>query len=148
MSFFYTLFPLFGARSQPCQGLVRKILLVTCPDAGLTFEGSSSVYAISSAVFPSHNVSLVLNCINSHEFTCDTKLLKEDKVLWVGKRCAMRKAQNCTLLYGLRKKSIEVTGSFDEEEVGLNIKGTCQVNPNRTFPKAGGPKTLHGVATV
>ena len=60
----------------------------------------------------------------------------------------MRKAQNCTLLYGLRKKSIEVTGSFDEEEVGLNIKGTCQVNPNRTFPKVGGPKTLHGVATV
>lgn len=32
--------------------------------------------------------------------------------------------------------------------MGLNIKETCQVNPNRTFPKAGGPKTLHGVATV
>jgi len=32
--------------------------------------------------------------------------------------------------------------------VGLNIKGMCEVNPKRTFPKAGGPKTLHGEATM
>ena len=52
----------------------------TCPDAGLSFKGCGSIYAIPSALFPGHNVSLIGNCINSHEFARDTKLSKEDTV--------------------------------------------------------------------
>lgn len=47
----------------------------TCPDAGLPRKSCSSVNAILSALSPSHNVSLIGNCIDSHEFTWNTKLL-------------------------------------------------------------------------
>ena len=56
------------------------ILKVTCPDAGLPSKHCSSVYAILSALFPGQNVSLIGNSINSHEFTGNTILLKEDIV--------------------------------------------------------------------
>ena len=55
-------------------------LKVTCPDASLSFKSLVSVYAVLSAFLPSHNVSLVSNCINSHEFTGDAKLSKEDTI--------------------------------------------------------------------
>lgn len=65
----------------PCKQVRDQIILmVTCPDAGLPFKHSSSVYAIPSAFFPGQNVSFVGNCINSHEFTGNAILLKKDRV--------------------------------------------------------------------
>ena len=65
----------------PCKQVRDQMMLkVTCPDAGLPFKHSSSVYAIPSALFPGQNVSFVGNSINSHEFTGNTILLKKDRV--------------------------------------------------------------------
>ena len=64
--------------NRPLELLMR--LKVTCPDASLSFKSLVSVYAVLSAFLPSHNVSLVSNCINSHEFTGDAKLSKEDTI--------------------------------------------------------------------